>query len=73
MAEKAGKKIAIEIETGKSDAIYNIRKDLEEGIDRVICVFLTEKAKKYIFSQLKEAGLDKDKRIELLDIDEFSD
>jgi len=28
--------IAIEIETGKSDAIRNIRKDLQAGFDRVV-------------------------------------
>lgn len=34
MAEKNGQRIAIEVETGKSDAIYNIRKDLVIGLMR---------------------------------------
>ena len=35
VAEKGGKRIAVEIETGKSDAVYNVRKDLEAGFDEV--------------------------------------
>jgi hypothetical protein len=29
-------RIAIEVETGKSDAFYNLTKDLQGGFDRVI-------------------------------------
>jgi hypothetical protein len=36
--ENNGQKIAIEIETGKSDALWNIRKDLAAGFDEVISV-----------------------------------
>lgn len=35
VAEKNGKQIAIEVETGKSDALYNIKKDLEAGFQEV--------------------------------------
>lgn len=65
VAEKDGKRIAIEIETGKSDAVYNIRKDLEAGFDEVICVCLTEKIKDKIMQELKKSGLDEDKRVKL--------
>jgi len=40
-AEKDGKRIAIEIETGKSDSLYNIRKDLEAGLDEVVVFALS--------------------------------
>lgn len=72
VAEKDGKKIGIETETGKSDAIYNIKKDLDAGFDEVICVCLTEKIKNDIISQLKEAGLDKGEEIKVFRIAEFS-
>jgi len=40
--------IAIEIETGKSDAIRNIRKDLKAGFDRVVVGVLDLKLKEKI-------------------------
>jgi hypothetical protein len=71
-AEKDGKRIAIEIETGKSDAIYNIQKDLGANFDEVVSIFLTKEHKDKIISKLKEIGLDKEKRIKVLDIyDQF--
>jgi len=54
VAEKDGKRIAIEIETGKSDSIYNIRKDLEAGFDGVICVLLVERYITDLKAQLKQ-------------------
>jgi hypothetical protein len=71
VAEKDGKRIAIEIETGKSDAIYNILKDLEAGFDEVISVALNSKIKEKIMSELLESGLDKNKNIKLIEISEF--
>ena len=71
VAEKDEKKIAIEIETGKSDVIYNIRKDLEAGFDEVISVALNSKIKEKIMSELLESGSDKNKNIKLIDISEF--
>jgi len=38
VAEKDGKKVAIEIETGKSDSTGNVKKDLMAGFDKVIIV-----------------------------------
>jgi hypothetical protein len=67
VAEKDGKKIAIEIETGKSDSIYNIRKDLEAGFDEVAVICLAEKVKNDILFQLQGAGLGKNRQIVILD------
>lgn len=38
VAKKNGKKIAIEIETGKSDALGNVQKSAEAGFDEVLSV-----------------------------------
>ena len=38
LAERGGKRIAFEIETGKSDAGANVRKCIEAGMDRVVVV-----------------------------------
>ena len=38
MAGRDGKQIAFEIETGKSDAIANVRKCLDAGLNRVVVV-----------------------------------
>ena len=45
VAENDKERIAIEIETGKSDAFYNLTKDLGEGFDKVIVVNLKTKKK----------------------------
>jgi len=43
VAENDKERIAIEIETGKSDAFYNLTKDLKEGFDKVVVVNLKRK------------------------------
>jgi len=69
VAEKDGKRIAIEIETGKSDAVYNVRKDLEAGFDGVICVCVTEKIKNDILFKLKETEPETGSEVSILDTD----
>ena len=73
VAEKDGKKIAIEIETGKSDYIYNIKKNLDydNGFDEIMMVALDRRIRERIELELKEAELDGDERVKLLDIKEF--
>ena len=41
LATKGGRRIAFEIETGKSDAFANVRKCLNAGVDEVIVVALS--------------------------------
>ena len=55
--------IAIEIETGKSDAIRNIRKDLKAGFDRVVVACLDPKLKEKITNFL---GAEEMKRVDFL-------
>lgn len=57
---KNGKKIAIEIETGKSTPIETIKKDLELGFDRVICVATNENVYRVIRDRLEKEGLNTD-------------
>jgi len=57
VAEKDGKRIAIEIETGKSDAVYNVRKDLKAGFDELIIMALNDKIKEKIRESLYKSGL----------------
>jgi hypothetical protein len=52
-ARRGGRKIAIEVETGKSDAVSNIRKDLEAGYDRIMVVCLGGVLKEKIMEQVR--------------------
>jgi len=72
VAEKDGKRIAIEIETGKSNYIYNVKKELKAGFDEIIVVALNNKIKEKIVLVLKKSVVNKDKMIKLLDITEFT-
>ena len=68
VAEKEGKRIAIEVETGKSDYIYNIKKNLDYGFDEIIVAALDKGIKEKILSELNETGLDSDERIKVTEI-----
>ena len=57
LVERAGKRIAVEIETEKSDYLYNNRKDLDAEFDEINSVALSNKIKEQIMVQLKESGL----------------
>jgi len=59
VASKDGKGIAIEIETGKSDAIENIEKDLAAGFEQIYAFALSKTVKNEIESLLKQTNWDK--------------
>jgi len=69
-AEKGEERIALEIETGKSDAIHNAKKCLEAGFSEVISVALSREAQIRIKQQLKDAGLNREARYEVLLVDD---
>ncbi len=73
VAEKDGKRLAIEIETGKSDYVYNVKKDLEDGngFDEILVVSLDKKVRDKIEEGLKDSGLDKEGKVKLLDVGEL--
>ena len=67
VTEKDGKRIAIEIETGKSDSIYNIRKDLEAGFNEIVIVILDENLRSIIEQNIAATG-----KIRILNVEHFS-
>ena len=67
VADKDCKRIAIEIETGKSDSIYNIRKDLEAGFDEIVILILDEKLRSII-----EQNITAKEKVRILDTRDFS-
>jgi len=56
LAVKDGRRIAFEIETGKSDAAGNVRKCLDAGMDRVLVVATSAAARNAIAAQLPQEG-----------------
>lgn len=62
--------VAVEIETGKSEAIYNIRKNLDAGFERIISVATDSKAKQKIAREVDQAGIASNK-VMVIDIYEF--
>ncbi len=72
VAEKDGKRIAVEVETGKSDYIYNIRKDLEAGFKEVWVVALCKTLKNSISKETKAINAKLLKKLRLLLFSEIS-
>lgn len=66
LAIKKDKKIAFEIETGKSDAVANVRKCLKTGMDRVIIIATSALARNKLSHVLP-----RDNRIQLLTTSEL--
>ena len=52
LATRHGRKIAFEIETGKSDAAANARKCLEGGIDKVVVVATSNRVREALTRRL---------------------
>lgn len=69
-ARREGKKIAIEVETGKSDVVSNIRKDIEAGYDRIVVVCLEEGLKTKIICQINKLNQDGKDRITVVNLKE---
>ena len=56
-ARRDGKRIAVEVETGKSDAIQNVRKDMEPGYDQILVVCLDDGVKQKMQVRLEGVHL----------------
>lgn len=56
LAERGGKRVGVEVESGKSDVVSNVQKALESG-NRVNVVATNEKARRRVEKKLAEAGL----------------
>jgi hypothetical protein len=57
LATRTGESVAIEIETGKSNAVENVRRDLLAGYTRVVVIATTDQAWARVRRQLDSAGL----------------
>lgn len=73
VAEKNSKKIAIEVETGKSDFVYNVKKNLDSGFDEIVVTVLDGRIKEKISQGLKEAGMDGEEKVKVIEIADFLD
>ena len=71
VARKSREKLAIEIETGKSDFLRNIRQDLAAGYDKIVVVATDKPAFVKIEKQLAQTGFLIPNRVELVLRDEF--
>lgn len=65
LAQSARHRVAVEIETGKSDAVRNVRNCLQSRFDTVLVVATTESAKRRVAAQLDRAGLLTDPRLRI--------
>ena len=65
-AKRGGESVAIEIETGKSDVIWNVKQDLLAGFKRVLVVATDEAALGKVERQLATAGLLIPRRVDLV-------
>ena len=70
LATNASERVGIEIETGKSDVISNVKHDLLSKFDKVIVVATDQAAMARIERQLAHAGLLIGRRVELVLRDE---
>ena len=63
---KEGKSVAIEIETGKSNVVRNVKQDLLSGFDKVLIVAVDKKALGKVERELARVGLIIDGRISIV-------
>lgn len=57
LATRAGESVAIEVETGKSDVVLNVKQDLRAGVGKVIVVATDKPALEKVERELARAGL----------------
>ena len=72
LAAKDGKTIAVEIETGKSDIVRNVKQDLLSGFGKILVVATDEKAMRKVEQKLAKEGLYIPGRVEVVLRDEGS-
>ncbi len=69
LATKASERVAIEVETGKSDVVSNVKRDLLEGVQHVLVVATDEGAREKVERQLAVAGLLLPRRVQVVSRD----
>ena len=63
-----GKRFAVEIETGNSDAVSNVEKDLAAGVEYVLTVVTNSTAVDKIRKRLSDKGLDDPQRVRVVGV-----
>ena len=71
LAVKTSESIAVEVETGKSDAVWNVTQDLLSGFKHVVVVATNEASRTKVETQLAKVGLLIPTRVEVVLRDEF--
>lgn len=71
LARRGTDSLAIEVETGKSDVVWNVRQNLKSGFRRVLVVPTDEAALRKVERQLASAGLIIPTRVEVVLRDGF--
>jgi len=71
IVKNGGETVAVEIETGKSDPISNIVKNLKHGFPLIITVATSERVEQSILAKLKAAAMAHDKRIRVVSVGAF--
>ena len=71
MVKKDGLPTAVEVETGKSDPLGTIRKDIETGFNQVICVAINFNVYHRIAEELQKAALDSKEKVIIVCIDQY--
>ncbi len=66
LARKGAENIAIEIETGKSDVVWNVRQDLLSGFEKVLVVATDKRALEKVERDLAKVGLIIDGKVEIV-------
>ena len=66
VAEKDGKRIAIEIETGKSDFLWNLIKDLDADFGEILIVILSQKAEEKIRCKVSDLKAEKREKVKIV-------
>jgi len=66
LAERPGERVAVEIETGKSDIRKNLAKIKNEGFDRLVVVATSPAAVSACHRAIEKAGLEKNSTVELM-------
>ena len=66
LATKGNESVAIEVETGKSDAVWNVKQNLRSGFGRVLVVATDEAALRRVERQLATEGLIIPTRVEVV-------
>jgi hypothetical protein len=66
-----GKNLAIEIETGKPDAVYNVKKDLEAGFDQIVCITTSNKFWACLETKIEKIKFEFGGKLKIVSIDKM--